>query len=103
MVAFLVIAERLIATIAKAPPYIAIMMYSSKTLNVTALVIATALAAIIGSWLFRQGKPQELHERPAMCHELDLSLDLRNDGRLSMQSQEDRDQRCNRVMRGIPR
>jgi hypothetical protein len=85
------------------------MIYSSNWINAAALGVAAIAIAAIAYFLFRSPRPQPVQvERPAMCKELDMALDLREGAKgqglqLSMQSARDRDDRCERVMRGVAR
>ncbi len=82
------------------------VIYSSKFINrlsIAIVAIAVIAACVI---LFRTPSEPVVEYRPEICKELDLALDLRegaSDRQLRMQSEHERDERCKRIMRGIPR
>lgn len=79
------------------------MLYSSKVIDKIAVVLAIIVILAMGYFLFQKPAVKEF-VRPEACRESDLSLDLRSgrDGNtLSMSEQKERDERCERIMRGV--
>lgn len=81
------------------------MLYSSRVTDIFGFTLAAVAILAMAYLLFRKAPVAEI-VRPEACRESDLALDLRfrPDGvQLRMSDQEDRDERCRRIMRGVAR